>query len=112
MSSKLQYRFSQYEVQPPVEVWAGIASRLDVEYSANDSVLAEKIANSETPVPAGLWSKISDELDEVVITEEGSNKMPADNPIQSAGAEKHRTPVVPFTLRRVAAAAVIIVGIA
>ncbi|MET0298641.1 MAG: hypothetical protein ABW036_02735 [Flavitalea sp.] len=109
MSSKLQYRFSQYEVQPPQEAWANIASRLDSEYNEAEAGLSERILDLETPAPAGIWNRIADELNDEKSSVPEVPVVPLNPSVESN--RENGAKVLPFTLRRVAAVGVILLGI-
>jgi len=58
MSSELQNKMYNYEVQPPATGWNRVVAALDEE---SDS-LAQRLQNFETSPPPTVWNKIKEEL--------------------------------------------------
>lgn len=63
MPGSLQNKLQQFEVAPPPDVWNKISSRLDEEFVASDSGIAETLGDAVIPPPAGVWDKVNAELD-------------------------------------------------
>lgn len=59
MSSELQHKMYNYEVQPPPESWNSIVAALDEEINP----LAERLNNFEATPPAAVWKHIETALD-------------------------------------------------
>jgi hypothetical protein len=73
MATKIKHILNNLEVQPPPAVWPKIAARLNAEFDAEETPVAQKMFDLVVTPPAGLWSNIAAELnpsretDEVLI---------------------------------------------
>ncbi|OQP51746.1 hypothetical protein A4H97_26405 [Niastella yeongjuensis] len=62
MATKIKHILNNLEVQPPPGVWPGIAARLNAEFDAEDTPVAQKMFDLAVTPPVGLWSTIAAEL--------------------------------------------------
>ena len=73
MATKLKHKLNNLEVQPPPGVWPEIAARLNAEFDADETPVAQKMFDLAVTPPTGLWSNIAAELnsaresDEVLV---------------------------------------------
>jgi hypothetical protein len=70
MATKIKHKLHNLEVQPPPGVWPGIAARLNAEFDAEETPVAQKMFDLAVTPPTGLWSNIAAELNSARETDE------------------------------------------
>ncbi len=89
MAETYPYRLKQLELPPPPGSWESISRQLDADTSAGDGAVARKAFHAELAPPPAAWEAIANEL----------------YPEQPVAAPAK---VIPFTIKRIAAAAAVI----
>lgn len=59
MSANVQHILLHLEAAPPPGAWDIISTRLDTEFDAGESKIAEKLYDWETPPPSAAWDHIA-----------------------------------------------------
>ncbi|MBO9565107.1 MAG: hypothetical protein J7621_20190 [Niastella sp.] len=59
MSANVQHILLNLEAAPPPGAWETISTRLDTEFDASESKIAEKLYDWETPPPSAAWDHIA-----------------------------------------------------
>jgi hypothetical protein len=62
MATTIKNILNNLEVQPPPGVWPNLAARLNAEFDAVETPVAQKMFDMAVTPPAGLWSTIAAEL--------------------------------------------------
>ncbi|THU39793.1 hypothetical protein FAM09_07810 [Niastella caeni] len=62
MATNIKHTLFNLEVTPPPEVWPDIAARLNTEFDAEETPVAQKMFDLSVPPPAGAWQKIAAHL--------------------------------------------------
>ncbi len=77
MATKIKNILNNLEVQPPPGVWPNIVAKLNAEFDAEETPVAQKMFEMAVTPPAGLWSNIAAELNSARETDEVlvANKM-------------------------------------
>jgi hypothetical protein len=70
MATKIKHKLNNLEVQPPPGVWPEIAARLNAEFDADETPVAQKMFDLAVTPPTGLWSNIAAELNSARETDE------------------------------------------
>ncbi len=64
MAAELRHTLTNLEVTPPTGAWDAIASRLDTEFDAEETILSQKIEAFEIAPPIGAWENIAGNIEE------------------------------------------------
>jgi hypothetical protein len=62
MATNIKHKLNNLEVQPPPGLWPDIAARLNAEYDAEETPVAQKMFDLAVPPPPDLWPHIASEL--------------------------------------------------
>jgi hypothetical protein len=63
MATNIKHTLYNLEVSPPPGVWPHIESRLDSEFDANETSVAQKMSDISVTPPPGVWTDITAQLD-------------------------------------------------
>lgn len=70
MATNIKHLLNNLEVQPPPGVWPDIAARLNAEYDAEETPVAQKLFDLSVTPPTDMWPYIAAELNSELEADE------------------------------------------